>query len=169
MKRSSLRNLSVLIGLLVFAIGLGYSPSGAALAQADETLSPLPLPSTLPLDEYETLLFDFLESKTYQEMGWAEDKRVRDTGAYIDGTYYGTHPAVRIFYSPEVYAWLKNDRTGAIPDGAMIIKEMYAPPAARYADLTDDEINAQLSMWTYIIRDSTGSKDGWFWGYHEHR
>ncbi len=167
MKRSSLRNLSVLIGLLIFAIGLGYSASGAALAQADETLSPLPLPSTLPLDEYETLLFDFLESKTYQEMGWAEDKRVRDTGAYIDGAYYGTHPAVRIFYSPEVYAWLKNDRTGVIPDGAMIIKEMYAPPAARYADLTDDEINAQLSMWTYIIRDSSASKDGWFWGYHD--
>ena len=120
----------------------------------------------MTLEEYEPLIFDFLESKQYQELGWAYDKRVRDTGPYINGVSYGTHPAVRIYYSPEVYDWLKNGRQGDIPDGAMIIKEMFPTPAARYTDLAADGINDQLSMWTYMVRDRSGSKDGWFWGYH---
>ena len=28
--------------------------------------------------------------------------------------------------------WLSGDRAGTIPDGAMIIKEQYTAPAARY-------------------------------------
>ena len=127
---------------------------------------PLPLPSTMTLDAYEPILFDFLESKRYQELGWAHDKRVRDTGPYIDKVSYGTHPAVRIYYSPEIYAWLKNDRQGDVPDGAMIIKEMFPTPAARYTGMSDAEINDRLSMWTFMVRDRNGSKDGWFWGYH---
>jgi len=107
-----------------------------------------------------------LESKRYQKMGWTRDKRVRDTGPYIDGIYYGTHFAVRIFYSPGVHAWLKNDRQGDIPDGAMIIKEMWAPPAARYEGMSDAEVNDQLAMWAIMVRDRNGSKDGWFWAYH---
>ena len=126
--------------------------------------APLPLPSAMTLDQYEPLIFDFLENKQYQELGWAYDKRVRDTGPYINGVSYGTHPAVRIFYSPEVYDWLKNGREGDVPDGAMIIKEMFPPPAARYAGLDDDGVNEQHSMWTYMVRDRSGSKDGWFWG-----
>ncbi|MCB0160791.1 MAG: hypothetical protein KDD83_21810, partial [Caldilineaceae bacterium] len=110
---------------------------------------PLPLPSTMTLDAYEPILFDFLESKRYQELGWAHDKRVRDTGPYIDKVSYGTHPAVRIYYSPEIYAWLKNDRQGDVPDGAMIIKEMFPTPAARYTGMSDAEINDRLSMWTF--------------------
>ncbi len=128
---------------------------------------PLPLPSSMALDAYEALLFDFLESKEYQELeGWVRDKRVRDTGPYIDGVSYGTHPAVRIYYSPEVYDWLKNGREGDIPDGAMIIKEMFPSPAPQYAGLDDQGVNDQLAMWTFMVRDQDGSKDGWFWGYH---
>ena len=51
------------------------------------------------------------------------DKGVRDTGPYIDGKYYGTHPAVRVWYSPGVMRWLANGRQGPIPDGEVIIKE----------------------------------------------
>ena len=142
------------------------APPASTAALTPPTAAPLPLPSTMPLDQYEPLLFDFLESKQYQELGWAHDKRVRDTGPYIDGVSYGTHPAVRIYYSPEVYDWLQNGREGDIPDGAMIIKEMFPTPAARYTNLSGDEINDQLSMWTYMVRDRSGSKDGWFWGYH---
>ncbi len=166
MRRSSLRNLLTLGTMLFFVVGLSYRATAPVQAQTGDTSPPLPLPSSMSLDQYETLIYGFLDSKAYQELGWAEDKRVRDTGAYIDGVYYGTHPAVRIFYSPEVYVWLQNDRTGEIPDGAMIIKEMYPPPAAQYAGLSDDEINDKLGMWTYIVRDSAGSKDGWFWGYY---
>lgn len=91
---------------------------------------------------------------------WCVDKGVRDTGPYVSGNYLGTHPAVRIYYSPGVMNWLVNGRINDIPDGAMIVKEMYNPgPAARWQDkpLTP-------SSWTVMIKDSKGSKDGWFWG-----
>ncbi len=48
-------------------------------------------------------------------------------------------------------------------DGAMIIKEQYTPPSARYAGMSDDQL-PKVSDWTIMIRDSKGSKDGWFWG-----
>jgi hypothetical protein len=163
-KKWTLKCLGLITLLLlagcVPAIGAQDTPPTPAADQL------LPLPSTMTLEDYEPLLFDFLESKQYQELDWAYDKRVRDTGPYIDGVSYGTHPAVRIYYSPEVYDWLKNGRVGDLPDGAMIIKEMFPTPAARYTDFSADEINDQLSMWTYMVRDRNGSKDGWFWGYH---
>ena len=49
---------------------------------------------------------------------------MRDTGPFVLGSNYGTHPAVRIYYSPGIIKWLVNHRKGKIPDGAMIIKEM---------------------------------------------
>ena len=156
------RGTMVFVCLLILSACMGEFPGDKPTAHD----SGLPLPSTLPLEEYESQLYQFLESKRYQELGWVRDKRVRDTGAYINDVYYGTHPAVRIFYSPAVYEWLKKGRRGTIPDGAMIIKEMYPPPAARYADLGDADINDELAMWTFMVRDSNASLDGWFWGYH---
>src|SRR5690606_8712245 len=64
---------------------------------SDGARSPLPLPSSLPVRDYEKLLFDFLNRREYKALGWSVDKRVRDTGPYINGKYYGTHPAVRIY------------------------------------------------------------------------
>lgn len=141
-------------------------PSGGVAPTGEGEEADLPLPSSLPLAEYESQLFDFLESGRYHEMGWAVDKRVRDTGPYVDDQYYGTHPAVRIYYSPAVYDWLQADRAGELPDGSMIIKEMFPAPAARYASMTDEEVTDQLGMWTYMVRDASATKDGWFWGYH---
>ena len=92
----------------------------------------LPRPSSLPLAEFEEKLFAFLHERQYQALGWAVDKGVRDTGPFLDGKYYGTHPAVRVYYSPGVMRWLLNDRQGPIPDGEMIIKEQYPAPAARH-------------------------------------
>ncbi len=43
---------------------------------------------------------------------------------------------------------------------------MYTPPAARYGGMTDAEIEGALSGWTVMVRDSSGSKDGWFWAYY---
>ena len=88
---------------------------------------------------------------------------VRDTGPFIQGEYHGTHPAVRIYYSPRMMRWLIAGRTGHVPDGAMMVKEQYPPPAARYAGLSDDEL-PKTTGWTIMIKDSAGSKDGWFWG-----
>src|SRR5436190_1338268 len=92
----------------------------------------LPRPSIMPLEKFEEKLFAFLNERQYQMLGWAVDKGVRDTGPYIDGKYYGTHPAVRVWYSPGVMKWLLNGRKGLIPDGEVIVKEQFAPPAARH-------------------------------------
>jgi Cytochrome P460 len=126
----------------------------------------LPLPTSIAPEnfvDYEKSILSFLQHGEYKTLQWCMDKGVRDTGAYLKHVYYGTHPAVRIFYSPKVMQWLRSGRQGNIPDGATIIKEQYSPPAARYAAMSGDQL-PQVSDWTIMIRDSKGSKDGWFWG-----
>lgn len=127
------------------------------------TSSPLPLPSSLPVAKYEAQLFEFLNERQYKSLGWIPDKRVRDTGPFVAGKYYGTHPAVQIFYSPEIVRWLVDGRQDAIPDGAMIVKEQYEPPAVRYDGLNDEQLFEHLSSWTVMVKDEAGSHDGWFW------
>ena len=64
--------------------------------------------------------------------------------------------------------WLCSDRTGTIPDGAIIIKEMHAIDAS--LDITLDanscmQIQADVSptSWTVLIKNSKASQDGWYW------
>ncbi len=77
---------------------------------AEVASSALPLPHTVSLQAFEKQLYSFLDARQYEKLGWVKDKGVRDTGPFIAGAAYGTHPAVRIFYSPEVYDWLKAGR-----------------------------------------------------------
>lgn len=123
----------------------------------------LPTPSRLSVPDFERYLFPFLEEREYVRRNWARDKHVRDTGPFIKGTYYGTHPAVRVYYSPEVIEWLEGGRQGAISDGAMIIKEQYPPPAVRHKGKTEAELWESLESWTVMVKDSQGAHDGWFW------
>ncbi|HMX29737.1 MAG TPA: hypothetical protein PKC13_29395, partial [Blastocatellia bacterium] len=99
----------------------------SAAAQDDEKVcqcpdakeNPLPSPTSLSPDEFHDKLLAFLESREYANLKWCEDKRVRDTGPWIDGMSYGVHPSVKVFYSPAVMEWLVGGRLGNIPDGAM--------------------------------------------------
>ena len=125
--------------------------------------SDLPLPGSLPLAQYEEKLFAFLNNREYVKLGWVRDKGVRDTGPFINGTYYGTHPAVRVYYSPGVIRWLEGGRVGPIPDGEMIIKEQYPAPAVRHHGRSEEQLWAGLESWTVMVKDSAGSHDGWFW------
>src|SRR6185436_14965399 len=73
------------------------------------------------------------------------------------GKMLGTHNAVKIYYSPEIWNWLKvRNREGEIPDGSMIIKEMFRPPATE---------GAKLTSWTIMVKDKNGSFDGWYWSF----
>jgi hypothetical protein len=156
----------------------------------------LPAPNSLYLQDYERVLYDFILHRKYAALQWCVDKRVRDTGPFIEGTYYGVHPAVRIYYSPQMMYWLTGDpgywlagkqsgkarpqkpRTGPIPEGAMIVKEMFTPPAELYAELQDmmkqnpdcrDEkafeklLDRLITSWTVMVKSSDGAFDGWFW------
>jgi len=138
------------------------TPPGAEESNAGKE-APLPLPSTLNVHDYEVHLFKFLQSRKYRELGWAVDKGVRDTGPFIDGKAYGTHPAVRIYYSPAIIEWLQGGMKRAIPDGAMMIKEQFKEPAARYDDLDESQLWARLTSWAVMVKDSAGAHDGWFW------
>jgi mono/diheme cytochrome c family protein len=124
----------------------------------------LRLPAIVPPGEpaaIEIRMLAYLSSYRYQRLGWCVDKAVRDTGPFVHGKYFGTHPAVRIYYSPEMIAWMRAGQHGAPPDGAVLIKEQYTPPAARWASTAANQLRP--TDWTIMIRRGSASHDGWFW------
>jgi len=152
--------LLILLSVLVIT-----TPSTAAQTSpcANGHESGLPLPSSfLParLPDFQAQLKSFLTGGKYRTLKWCEDKKLRDTGPFVNGVSYGVHPTVKIYYSPSIIDWLVHkDRTQVIPDGAMIVKEQYTAPAARYQLQPPKAING----WTIMIKDSKGSQDGWYW------
>ncbi len=140
-------------------------------------------PSALPLDEYQAKLGDFLRNFCHRnaEAGWKRDKYVRDTGPYIAslengewvGRYYGTHAPVVIWYSSEMIEWLRTNRPvdgeapaepALIPDGTMMIKEMFPHPAGECSSVDPLKL-LPTSGAAVMVRDLEASHDGWFWGW----
>ena len=133
----------------------GNAPAASSSKSCDISF-PLPNPSEIGSKKYEKLLQAFLEKGCYKS--WVADPQIRNTGPFIGGVSFGTHPAVKIYYSPQAWEWLKvKNRQGVIPDGAMIVKEMFPPPAKE---------GSKLSGWTTMVKDKNGSFDGWYWSYH---
>jgi hypothetical protein len=140
-------------------------------------------PSGLPLDQYETALGDYLRNYCHRrtDAGWTPDKRVRDTGPFVGtivdgkwvGKYYGTHNPVWVWYSHDMVEWLRRNRPNGeatvanpepLPDGAMMVKEMFPAPAAACAGI--DPINLKPTSGAAImVRDAKAAFDGWFWGW----
>lgn len=151
--------------LILVSVLVVLTPSTSAqtspCANGDESGLPLPsnfLPARLP--EFQTQLKSFLSSGKYRTLNWCEDKGLRDTGPFVNGISYGVHPTVKIYYSPSVINWLlRKNPNQVIPDGAMIVKEQYSPPAAKYRLQPPKAING----WTIMIKDSKGSLEGWYW------
>jgi hypothetical protein len=142
-------------------------------------------PNALPLNEYEAALDQYLGAFCHRDVahGWKVDKHVRDTGPWIgsyrdgkwSGQYFGTHAPVLIWYSPDFYAWLKANRpeegaaptsASPVPDGAMMIKEMYPAPAAACAGIDVFHLLPGTNGAAVMVRDSKGAYDGWFWGWY---
>ncbi len=141
-------------------------------------------PSALPLDEYQATVDRFLGNYCHRDTasGWRRDKSVRDTGPFTanfsngqwTGSYHGTHAPVVIWYSPEMADWLVANRPGdgeasanppPIPDGAMMIKEMFDAPAAACANVDPKSLYPSSGA-AIMIKDATASHDGWFWGWY---
>jgi mono/diheme cytochrome c family protein/nitrate/TMAO reductase-like tetraheme cytochrome c subunit len=124
----------------------------------------LTFPPSKDTAAFETNLRAFLNARCYVTLGWTHDPFVRDTGPYIQGDSYGTHPSVRVWYSPDVESWMKlpaaKRATTPVADNAIIVKEMFVPPASSYSvpPKTDD-----TEGWTVMVRDANGSLDGWYW------
>lgn len=114
--------------------------------------------------EFEKQVLGYLGTMGYRNLGWCVDVGVRDTGPFINSVSYGTHPTVRVYYSKEVSDWMLGGRKGAIADGAVIIKEQYKAPAAGHEALNDNNPMGCPNDWTFMIRNSKASRDGWFWG-----
>src|SRR5215813_5905082 len=155
------RNSLVLCSILLVVFAQSTAAQTSPCANEQESGLPLPssfLPARLP--EFQAQLKSFLTSGKYRTLKWCEDKKLRDTGPFINGVSYGVHPTVKIYYSPAVISWLlRKDPNQLIPDGAMIVKEQYSAPAARYQIQPPKGING----WTIMIKDSKGSQDGWYW------
>jgi hypothetical protein len=136
-------------------------------------------PSSYPLNEYEEALGKYLGALCHRDEadGWKVDKRVRDTGPWIgtyadgkwSGHYYGTHMPVLIWYSPDFYKWLKANRPldrpapaspQPIPDGAIMVKEMYTAPAAACADVDPHYLLPTVHSSAVMVRDSKGALGG---------
>jgi cytochrome c553 len=184
------KNLACCFYILFIAVMLawGFAGFGARRAAAAKTNTggaqdicawPLPyLPSQKGDEVFEKLLSDYTNKGCYKnDPRWKQDLEVRDTGPFIAGKPYGTHNAVRVYYSPEIVKWLGSGKDGDrkegdIPDGATIIKEMYPNPAQQNVDTKikcndpwsdQDPPPYRCTGLAIMVRDKKGSWDGWFW------
>lgn len=145
-------------------------------------------PGAFPLHVYEKKLESYLRAWCHRNpaSGWRRDKFVRDTGPFVasekagkDGRAFGTHPPVVVWYSKEMIDWLKQARPegieaaavkeaarneAPIPDGAIMIKEMFPAPAALCAK-SDVMRLFPVSGAAVMVRDNKAAHDGWFWGW----
>ncbi|HWA89474.1 MAG TPA: cytochrome P460 family protein [Rhizomicrobium sp.] len=158
-------------------------PSDPALCASLE--SAVRHPGGFPLNIYEDKLDAFLSHMCHrnEKAGWRVDKFVRDTGPWtgtlVDGQwhgkYFGTHAPVVIWYSPDMVRWLKANRPenghgparpAPVPDGAMMIKEMYTAPAASCSAIDPIRLKPTKNGAAVMVRDAKASNDGWFWGWY---
>jgi cytochrome P460 len=154
-------SLFSLVCLLAGQSNRGLAEASAAQSDCDKIKCVFPptadcLPSRIGVDCFENQLDAFVKSGGY--LNWIHDREIRATGPFINGNSYGTHPAVKVYYSDQMWNWMISGRKGEIPDGAMIVKEQYplplqAKPSKDYA----------LQGWSIMVKDSRASWDGWYW------
>lgn len=157
---------------------------GCAELQAQvEDIKAFQGPDGFRLAEYEALLNKFFGKYCHRNpaTGWVRDKKLRDVGPYVaelqngtwsDPAYYGTHMPVVIWYNAPMIDWLRRNRPeegeGAgetLPDGAIMVKEMYPAPAARCDRYPPEELKSPASIgFAFMVRAAELAQDGWFWG-----
>jgi len=135
----------------------------AALFEDSEAIVASQPPSTVedPRMRLETGLTErvhtFVEKQCYRQPGWAGEDGVHLSGTETQGD---THGWVRVWYSPEVAAWLARGRpAGEVPDEALIIKERYKP----LGEAKEDGGVFKFVAWQPMVRRPKDARDGWFW------
>jgi hypothetical protein len=130
------------------------------------------------LDRYEPVMAEFMEKLCYR--AWPRDATARDTGPYtatlangqLKSQAYNQHAVSRVWYSPPMFAWMDKYRPEdeskapanppAIPNGAMMVKEMWTPPLERWAGTCWDCVKPDGSGAVFWIRDDQTFSTGWF-------
>ncbi len=121
--------------------------------------------------------------------GWYRDKYVRQLGPDMaTGVTFGTsgsgiwqtsqsgfHSPAVIWYNQIAFDWISEYRTGddggytppaaPMPDGAIIVKEMYSAPATVCQD-RDPMTLYPTSGIAFMVREAEATQDGWYWGYY---
>ena len=98
-------------GLLAAQGAGGKNPCPSAQDVPPELKIPAKLQPGEPAD-FERGLLGYFGSLKYRALGWCVDVGVRDSGPYVNQVNYGTHMAVRIYYSKEVRDWLLSGARG---------------------------------------------------------
>lgn len=142
------------------------------------------------LDRYEPLVAEWMGKFCYRRTdgdryAWPHDATARDTGPFITqfdksqnafvAKGLNTHVVARVWYSPEMHAWMHVNRPAdestapknppPIPDGAIMVKEMWPPPRALYNGECFDCKAPGTSGAVFFIRDSRSFATGWFTGW----
>ncbi len=140
---------------------------------ANLSVPPASLNDLSAKNQYDEALVKFINERQYISKKWKSDKNWRMTGPYVgklgEGKSFGVHPAVKIYYSPKVTEWLCRNRSGEIPDNAMIVKEMrnidsdlgIQLNAEGCMEIPDPTLPAQ--SWAIMVKHSSFSHDGWYW------
>lgn len=142
----------------------------------------------IQLDRYEKIVAEWMDGYCYRRASagrydWPHDATARDTGPFITqfsggvptGTSLGTHAVARVWYSPAMHAWMVRNRPAneqdappnppPIPDGAIVVKEMWPAPAALYAGECFDCKPPGTSGAVIFVRDARSFSTGWFTGW----
>jgi hypothetical protein len=140
-------------------------------------------PSALPLPDFEKQLNQYFGHYCHRDAatGWVRDKHLRDTGPFtaslVDGVWqgadHGTHMPVVIWYSREMVDWLRKHRPAGggpatpppVPDGAVMVKEMFPAPSSTCRGVDPLRLFPTYGA-AIMIRDTSASRDGWFWGWY---
>lgn len=130
-----------------------------------------------------------IEAGKPADEGWYRDKHVRQLGPEMaTGVTFGTsgsgtwqthqsafHSPAVIWYNQIAFDWISTFRTGEetgyslpdhpMPDGAIIVKEMYSAPATVCQDRDPMTLFPQSGI-AFMVRDAEATQDGWYWGYY---
>lgn len=142
----------------------------------------------IQLHDFEKLVGDWMGGYCYRQASagaydWPHDATARDTGPFVstfaDGKFsgksLGSHVVARVWYSPEMHDWMRVNRPAneedapadpaPIPEGAIMVKEMWPAPASLYRGECFDCMKPGSSGAVIFIRDSKSFSTGWFTGW----
>ncbi|MCB1600535.1 MAG: hypothetical protein KDI66_11025 [Xanthomonadales bacterium] len=143
----------------------------------------------IQLDRFEKLVGDWMGGYCYRLISdgrydWPHDATARDTGPFVstfaNGKFSGkslsSHVVARVWYSPAMRDWMAVNRPAneedapadppAIPEGAIMVKEMWPAPASLYRGECFDCKAPGSSGAVIFIRDSKSFSTGWFTGWY---